>query len=141
MLKKVKMPTHHQTQIDKIYSIEMILSVHLDDEYWVLYPLKNWQVWEEKISTLSLVNSHTKQLKRELINHTTNYELDKVVHILTPLTIKHYSHVDGKTIIGNQRHDFEVRNKNTWNKQFDYFDTISEINQNPIKLPNYHYDA
>lgn len=44
MLKKVKMTTHHQPQIDKIYSIKIILSVYLDDEYWLLYPLKNWQI-------------------------------------------------------------------------------------------------
>ncbi len=86
----------------------------------MLYPLKNRQIWKEKISTLSLV---------------------KVVRILIPLTIKHFSHVDGKTIISNQRHYFEVRDKNTWNKQFDCFDTLSKTNQNPIKLPNYHYDA
>ncbi|NYT52405.1 MAG: hypothetical protein H0A74_02370 [Candidatus Vesicomyosocius endoextente] len=88
----------------------------------------------EKISTLSLINSYTKRLKQKLIDHTTSYKLDKVVRILTPLTRKYYSHLNGKTIIGNQRPDFKVRYKNTWNKQFNYFDMLSEINQNLIKV-------
>lgn len=135
------MTTHHQTQIDKIYSIEIILSIYLDNTCWLLYPLKDWQAWEEKISTLSLVNSRTKQLQRKLIDLTTNYKLGKIVQIFTPLIIKHYSHVDRKTIISNKRHDFEVQDKNIKNKQFVCFDTFNGANQNPIKLPNYHCNA
>jgi MraZ protein len=46
---------------------KMVLSIHPDDPCLLLYPLKDWQLLEQKISTLPSLNIHTKRLKRKLI--------------------------------------------------------------------------
>lgn len=131
---RVKIPTHHQAQINEIYSGKMVLSIHPDDEFLLLYPLKDWQILEEKISALPSLNIHTKRLKRKLIGHATDCELDRVARILIPSTLKHYVHIDKKIIMSGQGHNFELWDENTWHKQFDSLDTLSKQIQIPIEL-------
>ncbi len=87
---------------------------------------------EEKISALPSLNIHTKQLKRKLIGHVTDCELDKATRILIPSTLKHYTHID--KIMSGQGHNFELWDEDIWHKQFDSLDTFNKQTQIPIEI-------
>jgi MraZ protein len=131
---RLKIPTRHQAQIEKICSGKMVISIHPDDNCLLLYPLKDWQILEEKISALPSLNIHTKRLKRKLIGHATDCELDKSFRILIPNTLRDYANIDKKIIMSGQGNNFELWDTDIWNKQLSTLDELSKQEQIPIAI-------
>lgn len=131
---RLKIPTRHQTQITEICAGKMVLSIHPDDNCLLLYPLKDWQVLEEKISTLPSLNIHTKRLKRKLIGHATDCELDSASRILIPTTLREYANIDKKIIMSGQGYNFELWNEDAWHTQLKNLDSLSEKEAIPTEI-------
>ncbi len=131
---RIKIPTRHQAQIDKICKSKMVLSIHPDDNCLLLYPLEDWQILEEKVSALPSLNIHTKRLKRKLIGHATDCELDKASRVLIPATLREYANIDKKIIMSGQGHNFELWDEDTWNKQLDNLDSLSKEQDIPPEI-------
>ncbi len=131
---RIKIPTRHQAQIDKICKSKMVLSIHPEDNCLLLYPLEDWQILEKKVSTLPSLNIHTKRLKRKLIGHATDCELDKASRVLIPATLREYANIDKKIIMSGQGHNFELWDEDTWNKQLDNLDSLSKEQDIPPEI-------
>ena len=131
---RVKIPTRHQEQIEKICSGKMVLSIHPDDDCLLLYPLLDWQKLEEKVSLLPSLNVHTKRLKRKLIGHANDCELDKASRILVPIALREYAKLEKKIILSGQGHNFEIWSENAWRKQLSTLDSLSKKEQIPIEV-------
>ena len=131
---RVKVPTRHQTQIDEVCAGQMVLSIHPDDNCLLLYPLKDWQLLEEKVSALPSLNIHTKRLKRKLIGHATDCELDKAARILIPSTLRDYANIGKKIIMSGQGNNFELWNEDAWNEQLSSLDSLSKQEEIPAEV-------
>ncbi|MBT3187238.1 MAG: division/cell wall cluster transcriptional repressor MraZ [Candidatus Thioglobus sp.] len=131
---RLKIPTRHQTQIDKTCGGKMVLSIHPDDGCLLLYPLGDWQKLEQKVSELPSLNIHTKRLKRKLIGHATDCELDKASRILIPGTLRDYANLNKKIIMSGQGRNFELWDESTWNKQLTNLDALSKKEVIPIEI-------
>ena len=131
---RIKIPTRHQTQIDKICKSKMVLSIHPEDNCLLLYPLEDWQILEKKVSTLPSLNIHTKRLKRKLIGHATDCELEKASRVLIPATLREYANIDKKIIMSGQGHNFELWDEDTWNKQLNNLDYLSKKQDIPPEI-------
>ncbi len=131
---RIKIPTRHQAQIDKICKSKMVLSIHPEDNCLLLYPLEDWQILEKKVSTLPSLNIHTKRLKRKLIGHATDCELEKASRVLIPATLREYANIDKKIIMSGQGHNFELWDEDTWNKQLNNLDYLSKKQDIPPEI-------
>ena len=131
---RLKIPTRHQAQIEEICSGQMVLSIHPDDNCLLLYPLRDWQALEEKVSALPSLNIHTKRLKRKLIGHATDCELDKAARILIPSTLKDYAKIGKKIIMSGQGHNFELWDEDAWNDQLSNLDELSKGEEIPAEV-------
>ena len=131
---RLKVPTRHQVQINELCAGEMVLSIHPEDPCLLLYPLTDWQALEEKVSALPSLNIHTKRLKRKLIGHATDCELDKAARILIPGALRDYANIGKKIIMSGQGHNFELWNEDIWNEQLDNLDALSKKTEIPIEI-------
>ena len=131
---RLKIPTRHQLQIDKICAGKIVLSIHPDDACLLLYPLKDWQVLEDKVSALPSLNIHSKRLKRKLIGYATDCELDSVSRLLIPTTLREYANIDKKIIMSGQGHNFELWNESAWHKHLDSLDSLSKRENIPTEV-------
>ncbi len=131
---RLKIPTRHQAQIDKTCAGQMVLSIHPDDNCLVLYPLGDWQNLERKVSALPSLNIHTKRLKRKLIGHATDCELDKASRILIPVTLREYAKLNKKLILSGQGHSFELWDEEVWNKHINNLDSLSKKEEIPMEI-------
>lgn len=131
---RIKIPTRHQSQIDKICEGQMVLSIHPDDNCLLLYPLKDWQLLEQKVSTLPSLNIHTKRLKRKLIGHATDCELDKAARILIPSALRDYAKIGKKIVMSGQGNNFELWDEDSWNKQLNNLDALSKKEEIPAEV-------
>jgi len=111
-----------------------VLSIHPDDNCLLLYPLKDWIELEKKVSALPSLNIHTKRLKRKLIGHATDCELDKASRILIPQALREYADISKKIVLSGQGNNFELWNEDTWNKQLDDLDELSKEQEIPVEI-------
>lgn len=131
---RLKIPTRHQAQIDKTCAGKMVLSIHPDDNCLLLYPLNDWQILERKVSELPSLNIHTKRLKRKLIGHATDCELDKTARILIPATLREYAKLNKKLIMSGQGNNFELWDEEAWHKQINSLDSLSKKEEVPTEI-------
>jgi MraZ protein len=131
---RLKVPTRHQTQINEICEGQMVLSIHPDDNCLLLYPLKEWQLLEQKVSTLPSLNVHTKRLKRKLIGHATDCELDKAARILVPSALRDYAKIGKKIVMSGQGNNFEIWDEDNWNQQLSNLDALSKKEEIPAEI-------
>ena len=131
---RLKIPTRHQAQIDKACAGQMVLSIHPDDNCSLLYPLGDWQNLERKVSALPSLNIHTKRLKRKLIGHATDCELDKASRILIPATLREYAKLDKKLILSGQGNNFELWDEDAWHEQIENLDSLSRQEEVPPEI-------
>jgi MraZ protein len=99
-----------------------------------LYPLGDWQKLELKVSALPSLNIHTKRLKRKLIGHATECELDKASRILIPSTLREYAKIDKKIILSGQGLNFELWDEKSWDKQIKNLDSLSRKEDPPEEI-------
>jgi len=83
---------------------------------------------------LPSLNIHTKRLKRKLIGHATECEMDKVSRILIPIKLREYAKIDKKVILSGQGNNFEIWNEATWNKHIDNLDSLSKREELPPEI-------
>jgi MraZ protein len=131
---RLKIPVRHQPIINKSCAGKMVLSIHPDDECLLLYPLVDWQKLELKISALPSLNIHTKRIKRKLIGHATDCELDNASRILIPSTLREYAKIDKRIIMSGQGNNFELWDEHAWSKQIINLDNISKKEDPPIEI-------
>ncbi|SMN00621.1 Cell division protein MraZ [uncultured Candidatus Thioglobus sp.] len=131
---RLKLPARYQVQIDKACNGKMVLSIHPDDACLLLYPLQEWQLLEKKISVLPSLNVHSKRLKRKLIGHATDCELDKTSRILIPNTLREYAKIKKKIIMSGQGNNFELWDEKSWHKQLASLDLLSKKEAIPISV-------
>ena len=131
---RLKIPTRHQVQINKICEGKMVLSIHPDDPCLLLYPLKDWQILEQKVSTLPSLNIHTKRLKHKLIDHATDCELDSTSRVLISTPLREYANIDKKIIMSGQGNNFELWDEYIWHKQLTNLDVLSEKEDIPSSI-------
>lgn len=131
---RIKIPVRHQSQIITNCAGKMVLSIHPDDECLLLYPLGDWQKLELKVSALPSLNIHTKRIKRKLIGHATECEMDKVSRILIPLKLRQYGKINKKIILSGQGNNFEIWDEVTWKKHLDNLDSLSKREDLPPEI-------
>ncbi|HAE04673.1 MAG TPA: division/cell wall cluster transcriptional repressor MraZ, partial [Gammaproteobacteria bacterium] len=100
----------------------------------LLYPLGDWQNLERKVSALPSLNIHTKRLKRKLIGHATDCELDKASRILIPATLREYAKLDKKLILSGQGNNFELWDEDAWHEQIENLDSLSRQEEVPPEI-------
>ena len=131
---RIKIPSRHHELIINTCDGRMILSIHPEDECLLLYSLADWQKLEFKVGALPSLNIHTKRLKRKLIGHATECEMDKVSRILIPIKLREYAKIDKKVILSGQGNNFEIWNEATWNKHIDNLDSLSKREELPPEI-------
>jgi MraZ protein len=131
---RIKIPVRHQSQIITNCAGKMVLSIHPDDECLLLYPLGDWQKLELKVSALPSLNIHTKRIKRKLIGHATECEMDKVSRILIPVKLRQYGKINKKIILSGQGNNFEIWDEVTWKKHLDNLDSLSKREDLPPEI-------
>jgi MraZ protein len=132
---RMKMPMKYQKQNQgKDSTIAMVLSIHADDNCLVLYPVEVWNELEKKIEALPSLNVFTKRLKRKLIGHATELEIDGNHRLLIPAPLREYAKMDKKIILSGVGKNFEIWDETAWHQGLDELDVLATKEDKPEAL-------
>ena len=95
----------------------------LDRSLW-LYPLREWELIEEKLADLSDFDRQSRRAKQMMRGYATDCRLDTHGRILLHAQLRDYAQLDRQAVMLGQGNKFEIWDRATWEQQRDHWLTM-----------------
>ena len=90
-----------------------------------IYPMDEWEAFEEKLRALPLTNKDARAFSRFFVAGATTCELDKQGRILVPQTLREFAGLEKDVILAGNLSRVEVWSKEKWSENCNYDDMDS----------------
>lgn len=106
---------------------EFVLTKGLDGCLFI-YPMDEWEAFEEKLRALPLTNKNARAFSRFFVAGATMCELDKQGRILLPQPLREFAQLDKDVVLSGNINRIEIWSKEKWaeNNAYDDMDDIAE---------------
>lgn len=93
---------------------KLVITVDIQSSCLLLYPLKEWHQIQAKLMRLSDTQTTERALKRLLLGHAHEGELDSNGRVLLPLPLRQYASLTKHTMLVGQLNKFELWDAESW---------------------------
>lgn len=90
-----------------------------------IYPMNEWESFEEKLKKLPLTDKNARAFLRFFVAGATSCELDKQGRILVPATLREFAGLDKEVVLTGNITRVEVWSKEKWAENCNYDDMDS----------------
>ena len=95
------------------------------------YANEDWQVFEDKLSSLSITNKDSRQFTRFFLAGAADCEVDKQGRILIPSVLREFAGLEKDVVLVGVSRRIEIWNKEKWSEiTAQYDDNMDEIAAN-----------
>ena len=116
---RIAIPTRYRQELLDACQGHFVCTIDLQSPCLLLYPLKEWELIEEKLSGLSSMNQQEKLMQRLLLGHATETEIDKGGRTLISPTLRKHANLNKKIMLVGQLNKFEIWDEATWNEEVE----------------------
>lgn len=116
---RISIPTKHRADLMRISEGKMVVTISPNDRCLWLYTLVDWEAVERKLVSLPTLNVQTRKLKRMLIGHADDCDMDSNGRILLPAPLREFAMLGKKAILVGQGDKFEVWDEVQWTAHRD----------------------
>jgi MraZ protein len=111
---RIMIPTQYRAAIADESGGSLVLTIDTIDPCLLLYPFPQWRIIEEKLEQLSSFQPATRRIKRLLLGHATELQLDSHGRILLPSLLREYASLEKTMILVGQGKKFELWGEEQW---------------------------
>ena len=97
--------------------IVITININPSERCLWLYAQSEWNEIEQKLVKLPSLDPAAQRLKRILMGHASDTELDGSGRVLLPATLREFADLDKHVLLIGQGNKFEIWNESTWNEQ------------------------
>jgi len=116
----------------------MILTVDHGVRCLVLYPMAKWLDTEQALMGLPNLSETVREMKRLILGHATDVEMDGQGRIMVPAPLREYAEIDKKVSMIGQGDKFEIWSDSAWSNGRDEWVKAAPVNiQNDPDLKNF----
>ncbi|MDF3054605.1 MAG: cell division protein MraZ [Gammaproteobacteria bacterium] len=116
---RVAIPSRYRTQLDEATDNQFIVTIDTQESCLLLYPLREWEIIEEKIQGLPAFDKQARRIQRLLIGHATDVELDGNGRILIPPLLREYAELEKQVMLVGQGKKLEIWSEQNWQTSRD----------------------
>lgn len=98
---------------------QLVITINVDHRCLWMYPLDVWEEIEHKLVKLPSFASMSERLKRLLIGHATDCEVDGNGRVLVPPPLREYGELSKRVMLVGQGNKFEIWDEDLWNAQIE----------------------
>ncbi len=113
---RVSFPSKFREVLSTNYDERLIVTT-FDQALWA-YPVKEWQVIEEKIGNLPQFKNEVKALQRVFVSGATECPLDKQGRMVIPPTLRDYAGLKKDILFVGMTKRIEIWSKERWEETF-----------------------
>ncbi len=96
---------------------QLVITINHEQRCLWMYPLDVWEDIENKLVKLPSMSPVTQRLKRLLIGHATDCEVDGNGRVLVPPPLREYGELSKQIKLVGQGNKFEIWDEELWNAQ------------------------
>lgn len=135
---RIAIPTKYRDEINAEHEGQMILTVDHGVRCLVLYPMAKWLDTEQALMGLPNLSETVREMKRLILGHATDVEMDGQGRIMVPPPLREYAEIDKKVSMIGQGDKFEIWNDSAWDNGRDEWVKAAPVNiQNDPDLKNF----
>ena len=137
---RLAIPTRYRDTLGSDSDNALVLTIDTEETCLLLYPLKQWQVIEEKIQRLPSFDPVARRIQRLLIGHATDVVLDGTGRLLVPQVLRDYAQLDKRVLMIGQGAKFELWSEQLWEARRDHWlqEESARMGQLPDELKTFY---
>lgn len=116
---RIIIPAPFREIISTNYSTKLCIVNAAFDRCLHIYPLEEWNKFEEKVRALPKMDEAVKFLMRRVIGSAVEVEMDKQGRVLIPVALREDSGISGEIVIVGQIEKIEIWDRKEWDSLFD----------------------
>ena len=114
---RLAVPTRYRDRLHRLCEGQLVLTINNTERCLWLYPVNEWEEIERKLVNLPSLDASAQRLKRILIGHATDCELDGAGRVLIPGLLREFARLDKRAVMIGQGNKFEIWQEDLWNEQ------------------------
>jgi MraZ protein len=114
---RMAVPTKYREQIQTQGDGQLVVTLDMSDPCLLIYPLTEWEDIERKLVRLPSLNKQAMRIKRLLLGHAAEVEVDSHGRILLPPALRELVGLEKRVVLLGQGNKFEVWDETRWNEQ------------------------
>jgi MraZ protein len=127
---RVSIPAKFREILKRDYGSDQLI-ITIFDSCLVVYPLTEWQTFEEKMKEFSQLKKEAKSFLRYFYSGAMECAVDDHGRILIPSQFREHAHLNKEIVFLGVMNRFEIWNKQVWEGEFEkYKETFDEISEN-----------
>jgi MraZ protein len=116
---RIMIPAPFRAILSSNYSPRFYVTDAAFDICLHLYPLEEWQRFEEKVRSLPKMKESVRWLLRRVVASAQECELDKQGRVLIPASLRSDANINGEIVVVGQIDKIELWNRNEWDTVVD----------------------
>jgi len=128
---RVNIPAKFRKALDPVNDKTFVITRGFD-RCLVLYPIYEWNIVEQQLSSLSSIKNKHRSFVRSIVRHASYVQYDAQGRIIIPEELKKFSSIEKDTIIIGMINKIELwslenlERHDKSNDQFDEFDDLAD---------------
>lgn len=106
---RIALPTRYREELSAI-----VVTIDTQEQCLLLYPHKEWEKIEAKITSLPSFNQSARRVQRLLIGYATELNLDNNGRIVLPTLLREYAGLEKQVMLVGQGKKFEIWSVQLW---------------------------
>lgn len=111
---RIALPTRFRELVHSSCSGRLVITIDMDQKCLSIYPLPEWETLERQISDLPSLDPLALRMKRLLIGHATDVDLDSSDRLLVPPPLRQFAELDKKVVLIGLGKKLELWSESEW---------------------------
>lgn len=111
---RLAIPSKHRETLQTEHAGQVVITIGIDGRCLWLYALSQWETLEQQLLSLPSVNQQVRRLRRLLIGHATECQLDGQGRVLLTMPLRKYANLDKTVALVGLGDKFEIWDAETW---------------------------
>lgn len=116
---RMAMPSKYRERLQTSGEGQLVVTLDMSEPCLLIYPLPEWEDIERKLVRLPSLNKQAVRLKRLLLGHASECEIDSHGRILLPPALRDLVKLDKHVVLLGQGNKFELWDEQAWNARRD----------------------
>ncbi|GGI83128.1 division/cell wall cluster transcriptional repressor MraZ [Shewanella gelidii] len=130
---RIAIPKRYRESLHAEHQGKLVITVDISSPCLLIYPQHQWTEIEAKLLRLSDTNPTQRKLKRLLLGHAHECELDSLGRILLPSSLRNFAQLEKHSMLVGQLNKFELWNESAWHQEIeDDLETIQSLNLSEV---------
>ncbi len=131
---RMAIPARYREQLLLDDNKQFVTTIDTEDKCLLLYPLLEWEIIEKTLKSLPSFNKATRRIKRLLIGHAADADMDSHGRVLLPPPLREHAELDKRIVLVGQSNKFEIWSEEKWQQNRDEW-LEAERNKKESELP------